>query len=99
MIHANDLPARDQTGLFHFSNEDPGFRRWASGNVRGYVMNRRSPEEFMLHFAFCLDLHDDHDKGQTLASAKVCAADRRALMQHAFELTAHAPVRCKTCNP
>ena len=94
------MPPAGPIGLVQFANQDAGFRRWASTNVRGYVLNQPSPDELVLHFGFCLRLHDHHDPLRlTAAAGTVCAVERRDLIQYSFEQTGKAPSRCKTCNP
>jgi hypothetical protein len=53
----------------------------------------------MLHFGFCLHLHDDREGIHVTTADKVCASAKRELIQYSFEHTGRAPVRCKTCNP
>ena len=86
------------TNIIRFANEDRGFRQWASGNARGYVLSDPSPDELTLHFAFCRLLHD---RGwlDPSANEKVCALGRHNLIQFSFEALGKAPLRCKTCNP
>src|SRR5205085_12268009 len=79
------MPPAGPIGLVQFANQDAGFRRWASTNVRGYVLNQPSPDELVLHFGFCLRLHDHHHPLRLSAAAgTVCVLERRDEIQFSF---------------
>ena len=74
------------------------FVKWKDRNQRGYVINRRSPSDAMIHRASCFHLVFDSDEPVRLTrTMKVCSLDKRELEAWARENTKAGLRRCRSC--
>ena len=74
------------------------FVEWRDGNQRGYVINRRSPSDAMIHRASCGHLVFDSDEPVSLTrTMKISSSDKGELEGWARGNLNAALKRCRSC--
>ena len=74
------------------------FVKWRDHNQRGYVVNRRSPSNAMIHRASCGHFVFAPDEPVSLTrTMKICSLDKRELEGWARENTIAGLRRCRSC--
>ncbi len=74
------------------------FEAWRDQHPNGFVLNRRSPADGMLHRGSCIHLRFKSDEPVLLTrKAKCCSSDRSELESWAKK-EGVAVVRCGSCN-
>lgn len=97
---ARPSPSRESWEIFYDAYDIDAhdkFIRWIERNQRGYVISRRSPNDAMIHQAYCG--HFKHgDKSVSLTrTMKVCSLDKRELEGWARENIESKLKRCRSC--
>ena len=74
------------------------FEKWIYNHPYGYVINRESRYDAVIHFGHCGHFKHSDQSASLTNNLKVCSTDRRGLETYWAEKYAIQPKRCRSCK-